>query len=89
MALSDYKTRQQLGDLGPIPYSTLKKLAMGDDGPPFIRIGDRVYYHVPSYEKWLESFLGVPVPPKAKRGRPSKLDIANRRRQAATAASTL
>jgi hypothetical protein len=92
MALSDYKSRREIAELGPIPYSTLKKLAMRNDGPPTIKIGDRVYYHVPSYEAWLASYLGQQSPatgekPRKKRGRPTKAEQISRRRRATAAAA--
>lgn len=80
MPHDDFLTRRQLADLYPIPYSTLKKLSMrgSEGGPPVIRLGDRVYYHVPSFEKWLTSFLSkdtIKLPnsgSKRRRGRPRK-----------------
>ena len=89
MALSDYKSRKEIAQIGPIPYSTLKKLAMGGDGPPFIKIGDRAYYHVPTYEKWLAAKLppdgdsSPPQPRRGRRGRRTKKETIEAERQAA------
>lgn len=92
MPPSDFLTRQQIAELYPIPLSTLKKLGMRGNtaGPPIIRIGGSIYYHVPSFEKWFLSFLGkspnvIPEPGQTsgRRGRPTKAEIVERRRSAA------
>jgi hypothetical protein len=96
MSHSDFLTRRQVADLYPIPYSTLKKLGMreGLGGPPVIRIGGSVYYHVPTFEKWLLSFItgnglvpGSEKPAVRRRGRRTKAEIVEQRRQAALAGS--
>jgi len=74
MAISDYVSRKELAARGPIPYSTLKKLALRDDGPPMVRIGGRVYYHLPTVEAWLKGQLTSPIPTKPRRGRPTKAE---------------
>lgn len=85
MPASDYKTREEIAQLYPVSYSTLKKMSMSgrSDGPPVIRIGDRVLYHVPSFESWLDSKLIQPGEGMPKRrGRPpkgSKTTIASTR----------
>lgn len=89
MAPSDFKTRREIADLYGhiIPYSTLKKLSMKDatGGPPVIRIGDRVHYHVPSFEAWLlqhqqGEYKRPPAPAlPQKRGRPTKAEVIRRR----------
>lgn len=89
MAPSDFKTRREIAELYGhiIPYSTLKKLSMKGvtGGPPVIRIGDRVHYHVPSFEAWLlqhqQGECKLPPAPKPlkKRGRPTKAEAIQRR----------
>ncbi|MGE4526936.1 MAG: helix-turn-helix transcriptional regulator [Rhodospirillaceae bacterium] len=80
MALSDYVSRKDLAARGPIPYSTLKKLARDPAGPPFVRIGDRVFYHVPSVEAWLAAQAGATVATTRRRGRPTKAEQVERQR---------
>lgn len=89
MAPSDFKTRREIADLYGhiIPYSTLKKLSMkgAAGGPPVIRIGDRVHYHVPSFEAWLLQHQQGELPQatmpaaRRKRGRPTKAEVVQRR----------
>lgn len=80
MALSDYVTRKQLATRGPIPYSTLKKLVDDPAGPPFIRVGDRIFYHLPSVEAWLAAQASTPIQ-KCRRGRPTKAEQIERQRR--------
>jgi hypothetical protein len=80
MSLSDYVSRKDLAARGPIPYATLKKLARDPAGPPFIRVGDRVFYHVPSVEAWLAAQAGTPVAATRRRGRPTKAAQIERQR---------
>ena len=80
MALSDYVSRKDLAARGPIPYSTLKKLVDDPAGPPFIRVGDRIFYHVPSVEAWLAAQADVSIPQKRRRGRPTKAEQIERQR---------
>lgn len=89
MAPSDFKTRREIAALygHVIPYSRLKKLGMKNcvDGPPVIRRGRSVLYHVPTFERWLLGDLPPTTPqpssPSAakKRGRPTKAEIVRRR----------
>ena len=37
--------------------STLAKLRMRDDGPPFVRVGKRVHYPLPRLLEWLTARL--------------------------------
>jgi len=91
MSLSDYKSRKEIAQIGPIPYSTLKKLDMRGEGPPTFRIGDRVYYHLPSFEAWLEAKLpssdpsSPPQPRRGRRGRRTKKEKIEAERQTAVA----
>lgn len=98
MAPSDFKTRREIAQLygHVIPYSRLKKLGMKDcvDGPPVIRRGRTVLYHVPTFERWLLG--GLPPPPVAppspssppsapkRRGRPTKAETIRRRQKGDT-----
>lgn len=82
MPHTDFLNRRQIADLYPISYSTLKKLSMRETagGPPVIRLGGSIYYHVPTFETWLLSFMKAdapgpkPEPSKRRRGRPRKAD---------------
>lgn len=95
MAPSDFKTRREIAALYShiIPYSRLKKLGMKEctDGPPVIRKGGRILYHVPTFERWLLDDL-PPIPPatppsplsppsQKKRGRPTKTETIRRRQK--------
>lgn len=95
MAPSDFKTRREIAALYGhiIPYSRLKKLGMKDcvDGPPVIKRGRTVLYHVPTFERWLLGGL-PPTPPttppspssppsQTKRGRPTKAETIRRRQK--------
>lgn len=95
MAPSDFKNRREIAALygHVIPYSRLKKLGMKDcvDGPPVIRRGRTVLYHVPTFERWLLGDLQPSTPPspsrpspKKKRGRPTKAEIILRRERVGT-----
>lgn len=94
MAPSDFKTRREIAALygHVIPYSRLKKLGMKDcvDGPPVIRRGRTVLYHVPTFERWLLGDLQPATPPSPlpslskKRGRPTKAEIVRRREKEGT-----
>lgn len=80
MPPNDFRTRKQISEDYQLSISTLKRLSARDavGGPPVIRVGDRVFYHVPSFEEWLTSSLtkksGSPPQDstKRRRGRPRK-----------------
>lgn len=51
-ALLDTKAAAQF--LG-LSYSTLSKLRLSGDGPPFLKLGNRVLYARPDIEAWVLS----------------------------------
>ena len=91
MAPSDFKPRREIAALYGhiVPYSTLKKMGMRGrtDGPPTVKRGRCIVYHVPSFEMWLRGELPPQPPnpeslvaaPKRRRGSSTKAERVRRR----------
>lgn len=47
-------TPQQLADLVGVAVSTLKKWRSIGGGPPWVRIGRRIFYDLVEVEKWID-----------------------------------
>lgn len=59
--LSGYLTTQEMADALKVHKTTLAKWRMMRKGPPFTRVGHRVFYSVESTRKWLEAQERFPL----------------------------
>ena len=59
--LVDYFEAKVMAELLSMHPTTLAKWRMARKGPPFTKIGRRVYYYVPSVRQWLANNQITPV----------------------------
>jgi hypothetical protein len=59
--LVEYATDAELAQLRGVTARTLRAERQRGDGPPWVRDGRKIYYHIPSYRNWLMARLRQPV----------------------------
>lgn len=59
--LADYLPEEKLAALLGKTTRTLRSWRKKRAGPPFVRLGRDIFYHVPSSKKWLEKQIQLPV----------------------------
>lgn len=67
--LAEFVTRDELAKILDMSPRTLYRYSTMPNGLPFVMIGGRVHYRLPSVKKWLESRENQPNPTNARRRR--------------------
>ncbi len=56
-----YRTEKQQAELEGVSLRTLRRRRALREGPPWLKIGARVYYPIDSFDAWLESRIIHPI----------------------------
>jgi hypothetical protein len=59
--LEEYWPEKTMGEVRDKTLRTLRDERQRGDGPPWVKDGRHIYYHVPGYREWLRTRLKQPV----------------------------
>ncbi len=59
--LDEYISEKEMAEARGVTERTLRGERLRGDGPPYVRDGRRILYHVPGYRAWLKARMRLPV----------------------------